>query len=149
MIMVVCGGVGVSGSRRCRTSPRRWQWPMTDASDWWGTADPRAPREARHERCPARVSPRSVAGHLDEWSLVGSGVADSSSSRSAVFDSRGNQVPPTPGRHDEEYRIDVYRWDERYVVAGDLTVDAEVRRILVQAVLSSLPPVRVSGVCRT
>ena len=34
-------------------------------------------------------------------------------------------------------------------VAGDLTVDAEVRRILVQAVLSSLPPVRVSGVCRT
>ena len=111
-----------------------------------------------------------VSIHLDEWACIGTGKADSLSSGPAEPTSRADSPHL-------KYRIDVYRWDERHVVAGlrtgndprahhntgrvleglggvvsairgvaeELTVDAEVRRVLIQAVLESLPPVRLRG----
>lgn len=108
-----------------------------------------------------------ISIHLDTWTLIGSGAANSDSGRTGEWAQRSSNAPEP-----DRYQIDVYHRDDRYVVAGtctgpqqsvvrnigrvathrvgvvpairavasDLSVDAAVRLVLVQDVLGSLDP---------
>ena len=64
-----------------------------------------------HDRTVFLLDKWPVAIHLDEWACIGTGKANSHLSAPAGSDIRADRPPRT-------YRIDVYRWDERHVVAG-------------------------------
>ena len=110
-----------------------------------------------------------VVLHLDDWPLVGSGTADSGSGKAAAWDQRGADSPQhrTETYHIDVYswgehhvvagnrtttRAGTAHNGGRLPnsrdaavpavrgVAGELTADAEARRVLVQAVLASLAP---------
>ena len=108
-----------------------------------------------------------VSIDLDTWELVGSGEATDASGQTGEWaQHRSSSDPEQPP---DRYLIDVYHSEEQYViagtrtgphqrnigrvatrrvgvvasiraVAGDLSVDDAVRRVLIQDVLGSLAP---------